>query len=70
MAIASLRRTLGFCLLTCALSAALAHAQFSLLYTYGTHAGDPVDPQVETRIAQGRDANLYRVRPTTRAQPS
>src|SRR5215470_917742 len=59
MSIASLRRQLVLCFLVFILSATFAQAQFSVLYTYGSHAGDPVDPINSTAIAQGRDGNLY-----------
>ena len=54
MSSASLR-TVALCLYL----ATAAHAQFSVLYTYVSKAGDPVEPQANTRIAQGRDGNLY-----------
>jgi uncharacterized repeat protein (TIGR03803 family) len=59
MSIASLLGKLRLCLVICALSTTAAYAQFSVLYTYGSNPGDPVDPQLNTRIAQGRDGNLY-----------
>jgi uncharacterized repeat protein (TIGR03803 family) len=32
---------------------------FSVLYNFGTHSGDPLNPQYAGVIAQGRDGNLY-----------
>lgn len=63
MSIGSVFRKLEFCFLICALSTTAAYAQFSVLYTYGSNPGDPVDPQSSTRIAQGRDGNLYSTAP-------
>ena len=41
-----------------------AHAQtFSVLYNFGTHAGDPLQPAYEGVIAQGRDGTLYSTTP-------
>jgi len=41
-----------------------ANAQtFSVLYNFGTNNGDPLNPQYEGVIAQGRDANLYSTTP-------
>lgn len=59
MSIVSFLRKLGSCFLICALSTTAAYAQFSVLYTYGSNPDDPVDPQSNTAIAQGRDGNLY-----------
>jgi uncharacterized repeat protein (TIGR03803 family) len=37
-----------------------AHAQsYSVLYNFGTKAGDPVNPEASGVVAQGRDGNLY-----------
>jgi uncharacterized repeat protein (TIGR03803 family) len=37
-----------------------AQAQaFSVLYNFGTHSGDPLNPQYAGIIAQGRDGDLY-----------
>jgi len=36
-----------------------ARAQFSVLYNFGSHLGDPADPNSAGIIAQGRDGNLY-----------
>ena len=36
-----------------------ASAQFTPLYDFGTHAGDPAHPNFPGYIAQGRDGNLY-----------
>jgi uncharacterized repeat protein (TIGR03803 family) len=36
-----------------------AGAQFTLLYTFGTHAGDPARTNNPGAIVQGRDGNLY-----------
>jgi uncharacterized repeat protein (TIGR03803 family) len=52
-------RKLGLCLLLCALFTPAAYAQFSVLYTYGSNPGDPGGPFNTTRIAQGRDGDLY-----------
>jgi uncharacterized repeat protein (TIGR03803 family) len=42
-----------------------AHAQtFSVLYNFGTKAGDPEEPQVPGIISQGRDGNLYTTTPS------
>jgi len=39
---------------------ALAHAQtYTTLYSYGTHTGDPKNPQPTGLMSQGRDGNLY-----------
>jgi len=41
-------------------AATVAHAQtFKVLYNLGSKAGDPYNPESGTRIAQGRDGNLY-----------
>jgi uncharacterized repeat protein (TIGR03803 family) len=41
-------------------AATIAHAQsFSVLYNFGTNAGDPTHPSFSGIIAQGRDGNLY-----------
>ena len=41
-------------------AATIAHAQtFSVLYNFGTDAGDPTHPSFSGIIAQGRDGNLY-----------
>jgi uncharacterized repeat protein (TIGR03803 family) len=39
--------------------ASSAGAQVTLLYDFGTHAGDPAHPNYPGFIAQGRDGNLY-----------
>jgi len=36
-----------------------AGAQFTPLYNFGTHAGDPAHPSYPGFVAQGRDGNLY-----------
>ena len=36
-----------------------ADAQFTLLYSFGTHAGDPAHTNYPGFVAQGRDGNLY-----------
>jgi uncharacterized repeat protein (TIGR03803 family) len=36
-----------------------AGAQFTPLYYFGTHAGDPAHPSYPGFVAQGRDGNLY-----------
>jgi uncharacterized repeat protein (TIGR03803 family) len=36
-----------------------ASAQVTLLYNFGTHAGDPAHPNNPGAIVQGRDGNLY-----------
>jgi uncharacterized repeat protein (TIGR03803 family) len=36
-----------------------AGAQFTPLYNFGTHAGDPAHPNYPGFVAQGRDGNLY-----------
>ena len=36
-----------------------AGAQFTPLYNFGTHAGDPVHPNYPGFVVQGRDGNLY-----------
>jgi uncharacterized repeat protein (TIGR03803 family) len=36
-----------------------AGAQVTLLYSFGTHAGDPAHPNNPGAIVQGRDGNLY-----------
>jgi uncharacterized repeat protein (TIGR03803 family) len=40
-----------------------AHAQFSVLYNFGTNANDPLNPQNSGVVAQGRDGNLYSTAP-------
>ncbi len=55
------RARITLTLLALALFAATTVAQaqsFSVLYNFGTNAGDPTNPQYGA-IAQGRDANLY-----------
>lgn len=55
-------RTRGIPLLTLfiALYTFLTYAQtFTVLHDFGASAGDPTDPMFTTRIAQGRDGNLY-----------
>jgi uncharacterized repeat protein (TIGR03803 family) len=45
--------------------ATIAHAQtFSVLYNFGTNAGDPTNPSFSGIIAQGRDGNLYSTAPS------
>jgi len=45
--------------------ATIAHAQaFSVLYNFGTSAGDPTNPSFSGIIAQGRDGNLYSTAPS------
>jgi len=42
----------------------LAHAQtYTSLYSYGTHTGDPKNPQPIGLMSQGRDGNLYTTAP-------
>lgn len=36
-----------------------AHAQFSVLYDFGSHSSDPYNPTNSGIVAQGRDGNLY-----------
>ena len=36
-----------------------ADAQLTLLYNFGTHAGDPAHPSYPGFVVQGRDGNLY-----------
>ena len=36
-----------------------AGAQFTPLYNFGTHAGDPAHPNYPGFVVQGRDGNLY-----------
>src|ERR1700690_1531737 len=36
-----------------------ASAQFTPLYNFGTHAGDPAHPNYPGFVVQGRDGNLY-----------
>jgi uncharacterized repeat protein (TIGR03803 family) len=40
-----------------------ASAQVTLLYNFGTHAGDPAHPNYPGFIVQGRDGNLYSTSP-------
>jgi len=40
-------------------AAATADAQFSVLYNFGSNAGDPFGPHSSGVIVQGRDGNLY-----------
>ena len=39
--------------------ASSAGAQFTSLYSFGTHAGDPAHPNYPGFVVQGRDGNLY-----------
>jgi uncharacterized repeat protein (TIGR03803 family) len=39
--------------------AVAAHAQFSVLYNFGSESGDPYAPYLPGIVAQGRDGNLY-----------
>ena len=39
--------------------ASSAGAQFTLLYNFGIHAGDPAHPNYPGFVVQGRDGNLY-----------
>jgi uncharacterized repeat protein (TIGR03803 family) len=39
--------------------APIAGAQFTPLYNFGTHAGDPAHPNYPGFVVQGRDGNLY-----------
>jgi uncharacterized repeat protein (TIGR03803 family) len=39
--------------------AAAAHGQYSVLYNFGSKAGDPSNPSYSGIIAQGRDGNMY-----------
>ena len=32
---------------------------YSVLYDFGTHSGDPIEPYLPSIVAQGRDGNLY-----------
>lgn len=43
--------------------ASSAHAQFSVLYVFGTKPNDPVKPEYPGIIAQGRDGSLYSTAP-------
>jgi hypothetical protein len=40
-----------------------AHAQFSVLYNFGSNRGDPTNPSYSGIVAQGRDGNLYSTAP-------
>jgi len=43
--------------------ATAAHAQYSVLYNFGSKSGDPCQPLFSGIIAQGRDGNLYSTAP-------
>jgi uncharacterized repeat protein (TIGR03803 family) len=43
--------------------ATAAHAQYSVLYNFGSKSGDPCQPLYSGIIAQGRDGNLYSTAP-------
>jgi uncharacterized repeat protein (TIGR03803 family) len=54
------RFTLTLLALAIAAATTVAHAQsFSVLYNFGSNAGDPYDPSYSGIVAQGRDGNLY-----------
>jgi uncharacterized repeat protein (TIGR03803 family) len=54
------RFTLILLVLAVVVVAVPARAQtFSVLYNFGTHGGDPVNPGWVNVVAQGRDGNLY-----------
>jgi uncharacterized repeat protein (TIGR03803 family) len=55
--------TLSTVLLLVAALATAAHAQFSVVYNFGSHSGDPQNPDFSGIIAQGRDGNLYSTAP-------
>jgi uncharacterized repeat protein (TIGR03803 family) len=40
-----------------------AHAQYSVLYNFGSKSGDPCQPASSGIIAQGRDGDLYSTAP-------
>jgi uncharacterized repeat protein (TIGR03803 family) len=44
-------------------SATVFSQTFSVLYDFGSHAGDPLSPEVSGIIAEGRDGNLYSTTP-------
>ena len=54
---------LTLALTTLTLVATGASAQFSVLYDFGSHSGDPSKPNYSGTIAQGRDGNLYSTGP-------
>jgi uncharacterized repeat protein (TIGR03803 family) len=51
-------------LLLVAAVATAAHAQFSVLYDFGTKGGDPNQPISSGTLAQGQDGNLYSTSPS------
>jgi uncharacterized repeat protein (TIGR03803 family) len=54
------RLTLAVLVLTIVAGTVPVHAQtFSVLYNFGTNAGDPASPEYSGLVAQGRDGNLY-----------
>src|SRR5260370_24803590 len=54
------RLTLSALVLTIVVGTVPVHAQiFSVLYNFGTNAGDPASPEYSGLVAQGRDGNLY-----------
>jgi uncharacterized repeat protein (TIGR03803 family) len=53
-------RLFGVAAVMLALAAStVAHAQFSVLYNFGSMSSDPYNPTYSGIIAQGRDGNLY-----------
>ncbi len=52
-----------FALLMVVLAATSAHAQYSVLYNFGSKSGDPANPSFTGIVAQGRDGNLYTTAP-------
>src|SRR6266852_3626904 len=52
-----------FALLMVVLAATSAHAQYSVLYKFGSKSGDPANPSFTGIVAQGRDGNLYTTAP-------
>jgi uncharacterized repeat protein (TIGR03803 family) len=51
-------------LLLVAALATAAHAQFSVLYDFGSQSGDPANPSFSGIIAQGRNGSLYGTAPS------
>jgi uncharacterized repeat protein (TIGR03803 family) len=61
IAIRSLQLALACTVMACGI---LAKAQtYTAVYSYGSHTGDPKNPQPSGLIAQGRDGNLYSTAP-------
>ena len=44
--------------------ATAAHAQFSVLYNFGSKTGDPANPSFSGIVAQGRNGSLYGTTPS------